>query len=288
MQRYRPKFRIVRDNFRTLFRFGKWMWLSTLLQFILFQGDNIFVGRVLGATALGLYTIAFTIGNLTRTDIGIVLQRALFPSMALLQDDDHASREAYLKVSCAVTMLVLPVSCGIALIASVFIQVALGKAWIPAAPVLRILCIAGLFNALMGNAAVMLRARGAANDASVGEIWYLATGALLIYPASRVLGLKGVAIAVAAASLVGWFRTETRVLKILGLYWTDQIRTSYRNVLAALVMIVGVECTRRVLPVGWNKTMLLILPITGIFSYVMSVIALSRVAANMQGVSRKA
>ena len=288
MQRYRPKFRIVRDNFRTLFRFGKWMWLSTLLQFILFQGDNIFVGRVLGATALGLYTIAFTIGNLTRTDIGIVLQRALFPSMALLQDDDHASREAYLKVSCAVTMLVLPVSCGIALIASVFIQVALGKAWIPAAPVLRILCIAGLFNALMGNAAVMLRARGAANDASVGEIWYLATGALLIYPASRVLGLKGVAIAVAAASLVGWLRTETRVLKILDLYWTDQIRTSYRNVLAALVMIVGVECTRRVLPVGWNKTMLLILPITGIFSYVMSVIALSCVAANMQGVSRKA
>jgi len=140
----------------------------------------------------------------------------------------------------------------------------------------------------MGNAAVMLRARGAANDASVGEIWYLATGALLIYPASRVLGLKGVAIAVAAASLVGWLRTETRVLKILDLYWTDQIRTSYRNVLAALVMIVGVECTRRVLPVGWNKTMLLILPITGIFSYVMSVIALSCVAANMQGVSRKA
>jgi lipopolysaccharide exporter len=287
MQRYRPKFKIVGGNFRVLFRFGKWMWLSTLLQFVLFQGDNIFVGRILGTTALGLYSIAFTVGNLTRTDISIVLQRALFPSMALLQDDDHASRDAYLKVSRAVTMLVLPVSCGIALIAFTFIQVALGRVWLPAASVLRILCIAGLFNALLGNAAVMLRAKGFAGDASIGEMWYLATGALLIYPASRIWGLNGVALAVVVASLVGWLWTETRVLQILGLYWTDQIRASYRNVLAALVMIVGVECTRRVLPEGWNKTMLLILPIVGIFLYVMSVIALSCVDANMQGVSRK-
>jgi lipopolysaccharide exporter len=288
MQRYRPKFRIVCDKFRILFRFGKWMWLSTLLQFVLFQGDNIFVGRVLGATALGLYGIAFTVGNLTRTDISIVLQRALFPSMALLQDDDQASREAYLKISRAVTLLVLPVSCGIALIASTFIQVALGKAWLPAAPVLRILCMAGLFNALLGNAAVMLRAKGFANHASIGEIWYLTTGALLIYPASRIRGLNGVALAVAVASMVGWLWTETRALRILGLHWTDQIRTSYRNVLATLVMMAGVEGTQRAFPTSWNKTMLLMLPIAGVFIYVMSVFALSSFKVEERVVSRSA
>ena len=97
-----------------------------MLQFILFQGDNIFVGRVLGTVALGLYSVAFSIGNLTRTDIGIILQRSLFPALAQLQDDREAGRTAYLKVSRAVTMIVMPVSCGIALLASDFVHVTLG------------------------------------------------------------------------------------------------------------------------------------------------------------------
>jgi len=282
MQPYRPHFRIKKDNFSTLFRFGKWMFLSTMLQFVLFQGDNIFVGRVLGTAALGLYSVAFSIGNLTRTDIGIILQRALFPALARMQDDRDAGRAAYLKVSRATTMIVMPISCGIGLMASDFVHVTLGPTWLGAINALRMLSVAGLFNALMGNAAVMLRSKGDADAAALGEIWYLITGASLIYPIGRVWGITGVAVAVAVGAMVGWLRNEATVLKKLGFTWKNQWQAIYANILATLMMAAVIITLRYSMPWGWHLGALVSLPIIGIVVYIFSILTVWRLESKFR------
>ncbi|HEX3437502.1 MAG TPA: lipopolysaccharide biosynthesis protein [Pseudacidobacterium sp.] len=288
MQSYRPRFRIKKDNFSTLFRFGKWMFLSTMLQFVLFQGDNIFVGRVLGAAALGLYSVAFSIGNLTRTDIGIILQRALFPALARLQNDRVAGRAAYLKVTKATTMLVMPISCGIGLMASDFVHVTLGPAWLGAINALRMLSVAGLFNALMGNAGVMLRSKGDADAAVVGEIWYLITGALLIYPAGRMWGITGVAVAVAVGAVGGWLRNEATVLKKLGLTWKNQWHATYANILATLTMAAVIVIVRYSIPWRWHLGALASLPIIGVVVYIFTILIVWRLESKFRAHSVEA
>jgi len=52
---YRPHVRLDKSEFKNLFSFGKWVLGSSTLIFLITQGDDIFVGRMLGVTALGFY-----------------------------------------------------------------------------------------------------------------------------------------------------------------------------------------------------------------------------------------
>ncbi|MFX4261832.1 oligosaccharide flippase family protein, partial [Pelotomaculum propionicicum] len=56
---YRPSLKFDLKKTKDLFSYGRWILFSSVLIFLLTQGDDIFVGKILGATALGFYQIAF-------------------------------------------------------------------------------------------------------------------------------------------------------------------------------------------------------------------------------------
>ena len=64
---YKPRLRFNKDKFRDLFGFGIWVSGSTILIFLITQGDDILVGRMLGVTALGFYQMAYLLSNLPST-----------------------------------------------------------------------------------------------------------------------------------------------------------------------------------------------------------------------------
>jgi O-antigen/teichoic acid export membrane protein len=49
--------------FREIFHFGKWIFLSSILGFLVNQGDRLLLGDLINATLLGVYVIAFAIFN---------------------------------------------------------------------------------------------------------------------------------------------------------------------------------------------------------------------------------
>ena len=76
---YRPRLKFDMERFRELFGFGKWVLGSGILIFLITQGDDIFVGKVLGVAALGLYQMAYTFSNLPATEICHVISQVTFP-----------------------------------------------------------------------------------------------------------------------------------------------------------------------------------------------------------------
>lgn len=52
---YRPCLSSNLGKTKELFGFGKWILGSSILIFLLTQGDDIFVGKILGTTVLGFY-----------------------------------------------------------------------------------------------------------------------------------------------------------------------------------------------------------------------------------------
>jgi len=95
---YRPRVRFEKEKFQELFGFGKWVLASSIIIFLITQGDDIFVGKMLGVTTLGLYQLAYLISNLPATEITHVISQVSFPAYSKLQDDISKLREAYLRV----------------------------------------------------------------------------------------------------------------------------------------------------------------------------------------------
>lgn len=75
------------EAFKLLYRFGRWIFISTSLTFLAGQGDRLILGRLLDVRFLGIYTIALTLSRFPRQAIAQIIDRVLFPSYAELIRD---------------------------------------------------------------------------------------------------------------------------------------------------------------------------------------------------------
>jgi lipopolysaccharide exporter len=107
---YRPHLSSDLGKAKELFGFGKWILGSSILVFLITQGDDIFVGKLLGATALGFYQLAYRISNMPATEITHVISQVSFPAYSKLQDNISNLREAYLKVLQVTAFLSFPIA----------------------------------------------------------------------------------------------------------------------------------------------------------------------------------
>lgn len=199
---YRPSFRADVGKGRELFGYGKWIMGASVTAFLLGQGDDVFVGWFLGATALGLYQLAYRLANAPATEITKVISSTMFPTYSKLQDDLPAVRSAYFRVLQFTSFLTFPVSVGILVTAPSFVAGFLGEEWLPMVPVLQVLTVWGLLLSVGANVGPLFRALGRPDLETKVKLWKLVVVALLIYPATDAYGVVGTAGAIIVASLL--------------------------------------------------------------------------------------
>ena len=124
---WRPRLRIVRSHLRALLRFGSAITGVDVLSAVLSNADYVFVGKVLGPAALGVYTLAFRLPELAIINIANVAGDVLFPAFANV--DRRALAHTYLVSLRYTLMLCMPLAVGMALLAAPLIKVAFGDAW---------------------------------------------------------------------------------------------------------------------------------------------------------------
>src|SRR5688572_19894774 len=90
----RPRFEFDREVARDLLRYGKFITGSSMLLYIATEIDTAVIGKVLGHTELGYYTVAFTIVHMTTTQLAKVAAGIMMPAYSKLQSDIPALRNA--------------------------------------------------------------------------------------------------------------------------------------------------------------------------------------------------
>ena len=208
---YRPRLRIEMKRARELFRFGKWMWGSSVLVLLLTQIDNGVVGRVIGAATLGLYQLARRIANLPASEIAHVISNVTFPAYAKLQDRPEALRGAYRMVLEVTALVTLPVAGALAVLAPEITVTFFGDKWLPAAGAIRLLAVWGVLNALFSTAGQVLLAVGMPRSLSTYQLIQVITMAVLVYPMSANWGITGTSLAVALAAILPCWLALRRV-----------------------------------------------------------------------------
>jgi O-antigen/teichoic acid export membrane protein len=193
---YRPRLSRDLKKSKELFGFGKWVLGSSILIFLIAQGDDIFVGKLLGATALGFYQMAYRISNMPATEITHMISRVTFPAYSKLQDDMPRLREAYLKVLQLTAFLSFPIAGLIFVLAPDFTMIFLGEKWMPMVPAMQILVFAGTVRSMAATTGPIFHAVGKPKIDTALQIIRLSVMAVLIYPFTIKWGIFGASIVV--------------------------------------------------------------------------------------------
>lgn len=80
----RNRFYWEREAFRELHQFGRWVFFSTALAYLVGQGDRLLLGRLMDVRFLGVYTVAAMMSRVVTQSISQMGNRVLFPSFAEL------------------------------------------------------------------------------------------------------------------------------------------------------------------------------------------------------------
>jgi O-antigen/teichoic acid export membrane protein len=197
---YRPRIRLDKGEFKELFGFGRWVLGSSILIFLLSQGDDIFVGKMLGVTALGFYQMAYLISNLPATEITHVISQVTFPAYSKLQDDLPKLRDAYLKVLQLTAFLSFPIAGLIFVLAPDFTRIFLGEKWMPMVLAMQVLCVLGALRSIGAASGPIFLALGRPDIEAKLPAAQLALLAILIYPLTEKWGITGTAAAISIVS----------------------------------------------------------------------------------------
>ena len=103
------------------------------------NADYLLVGRLLGATALGYYSISWDLLRFIPARLHKVAVRVIFPAFSRLQDDNIELARAYNQLCGYLARVVLPLTACIAVAAPEILRVLYGAQWSPAAMPLRLL-----------------------------------------------------------------------------------------------------------------------------------------------------
>ena len=157
---WRPLFEYRPALARAFFRFGKYVWLMTLLGSVGDGLDRLIIGRVYGPAQLGLYTLAFTMATVAAVPIASLISKVAYPYFCALRADLPALRGAVESSLDYIALVSLPAGLGIATVAPLLVNVVLTAKWQGAVPVLGILALHGIFFVLATLAVPLLQAVG--------------------------------------------------------------------------------------------------------------------------------
>ena len=214
---FRPRLRLDRAQARELVGFGRWVFLSAGIRWLLSNGVQAVVGRLLGLPVLAHYQMAWRIGSLPSTEVSSVITGVTPGAYARLREAPARLRRAHLRVLTIAAVAMVPVAVGTAVHGRGLVQVLLGERWAGTVPFLQILAVRGLARSVSDTTGALLLGIGRPRTETLVAAIELGLVAALFGPLLLGVGPAGPAIAVSAAALAGTAAGLWAVVRLLGI-----------------------------------------------------------------------
>ena len=187
--------RISRAELRVVAGIGLPVAGANLVRYILLNADYLFVGKLLGPVALGIYMLAFNIGSWATSVLSGIINSVAMPAMSQDNRDPRRFRESVRWSLTLISLAAFPIAGLSVALAPQIIRVLYGERWDRAAPVLMILGPYGALFALTILLGTVLIAAGVAGRLFVLQCLWLAGLVPAMYAGVELAGLRGAAMA---------------------------------------------------------------------------------------------
>jgi O-antigen/teichoic acid export membrane protein len=161
------------DRLRDLMTFGVGQTVAQVAGILATYGDNLVVGNVLGARALGFYTRAYELIKFPSTVFASVVGSVLFPAFSRLQGQREQLAIGLRRATMANATLLLPVSALLVVLAPETIRILVGPGWDDAVLPFQVLAISMLLRTHQKLGALVAQAAGAVNAVALSYVVYL-------------------------------------------------------------------------------------------------------------------
>jgi O-antigen/teichoic acid export membrane protein len=248
-------------------KFGRDVLLSRIASYIYDNADFGVAGRVLGGTALGNYTVAWTISAAPIEKIGNLFTTVTPAFFSAVQTEKAELSRYLLRLTELLSFVTVPASIGIALVADYLVPVLLGPQWAGVVGPLRLL---GFFVAVRSVATILPNLLTAIGDARF--VMWATVGAAIIMPCAFLVGSRwgtnGIASAWVFAYPLVMIPLFYRALKKTGLKFKEYLFV-VMPAISASVMMTGVVLLIRFLLKDRPHSLsaLLLLSVCGALSY---------------------
>jgi hypothetical protein len=157
---WRPRWRWPGGVMKPMLSYGRGIVSVNVLAAVVHHADLVVVGRLLGATALGLYQVAYKLPETAVTVLVWVTSRVLFPALSRLNARGEPLGRGWLAAVRATSLLTFPAAAALAVLATPVVRLFFGPRWIAAGPVLAGLAVAAGLRSAGTNAGDLLKAAG--------------------------------------------------------------------------------------------------------------------------------
>jgi O-antigen/teichoic acid export membrane protein len=218
----------------SMLHFGWMATCNSLLVFLAWNSDNILLGRVWGADALGLYGRAYQLATLPVQQLTAAVSGVAFTAFSRIQDDPDRLAKSFLRAYSLLVSLTVPIAICCPLFAEEIIRVVLGAKWMEAAPIFRLLAPTALVFALANPLSWLVMSTG-----RVRRALCISAATTPVVIVGIVLGLNygpigvafgySVAMALVVIPITAWSKLGT------GITWADLWKATKQPLLAGLL-----------------------------------------------------
>lgn len=200
----RPRFAIDRTAAKEIVRFGRWIFVSTLLTFVALHSDRLIFGMMVPLDRLGVYGIAVALASMPSSWVGLLMHRALFPNLSREMRAGRSLAEAHRRVHLPVGLLSGALYSCLFVVGPPLVERLYGERAVEAGWMLQILALGGFFSCLrlLGSAPLLAlgqpRILAFAHGAKVSAM-------LVLLPVGYALGgFPGAVLGLASADLASY------------------------------------------------------------------------------------
>jgi O-antigen/teichoic acid export membrane protein len=196
---WRPTLSFSRASLRDLGGFSGFVLGHRLLYYIHRNADNLLIGRFIGASALGVYSLAYNVMLIPFSRIAGPIQQVMFPAFSRIQDQPARIADLWIRATRIVGAISIPALVGLVIVAPDFVPVVFGNRWDAAVPLIQVLAWVGLLQSLQTLNTEILQARD-----RTATIFRFSIGFFIAHLTAFIVGLQwgveGVAVAYAISS----------------------------------------------------------------------------------------
>lgn len=141
---WRPSGKITFKGWRTIFDFSKYPLGIEMLNYLRSNIDYLLIGRFFSVDQLGLYFFAFNAGlGLSLTAINMV-SNSVFPYLCEARENMISLKKSYMRSIKICAAIIFPLVIVQSSLAPIYVPIVFSEKWIPAIPVLIIICLSAL------------------------------------------------------------------------------------------------------------------------------------------------
>jgi O-antigen/teichoic acid export membrane protein len=236
---FRP--RITFRHMREFFSFSVWLAASQITNTLNWRFDYLLIGKVLGGTDLGYYTVGSKLARIPTREATAPLTQTIYPSFASIRDDPSRLAAGYQRVQALISAVALPAGIGVAIIADPLIKLTLGSKWAPAVFIIQSLASVYALQTLGSLAQPLGMAKGETRLLFLRDTQMLLVRVPIIFAGLMLYGMPGLIFGRVFTGLLGAFVNMFLVQRFIGVTVLEQLYANARALISIVVMAAGVS-----------------------------------------------